>query len=253
MQLRRKYIVESKGDRTFQKCLALMLVLKSRLQTSRIPHYSLNKLCRASGISHKTAERYEKWLIDYGFIHFEGTQENRVLVLNKISSHTQNRNIRISDMDFSIFFTAFRSLQSFIFMKLQYNKDYMRHLLQARHNPESPKQLGSAKRKVKNLVRDGKLYSVNAHYKEYGLSLERIAKEIGCCIRTVQRVIDFAEDYGWVAHQRNFEWFYAPHVNHRKIDGFTFSTNHKLCIAHPNTYTLAPSIFQSLAVGMVCI
>ena len=66
-------------------------------------------------------------------------------------------------------------------------------------------------------------------------------------------VIDFAEDYGWVAHQRNFEWFYAPHVNHREIDRFTFSTNHKLCIVHPNTYTLAPSIFQSLAVGMVNI
>lgn len=174
-------------------------------------------------------------------------------MVNSISSHTTCRNIGISEMDCSSFFTAFRSLQAFLFMKIQYNKDYMRHLLQARNNPDSPKEFRSARRKVKNLVKQGKLCSVDSQYKEYGLSLERIAKEVGCCIRTVQRVIDFAENYGWVTHERNFEWFYAPHVNHREIDGFTFSTKHKLCIVHPNTYILAPLISQALAVGMVNI
>lgn len=253
MKLRRKYISEARGDRIIQKCLALVIVLKHRLKGSRLHHYSLNKLSKAAGISHKTAERYEKRLIDYGFVHFEGTPNSRVLIINKISSHTQCRNISISEMDFSSFFTAFRSLQAFIFMRTQYNKDNMQHLLQARHNPENPEQFRKCMRQVKNLVKQGKLSSVDAKYQEWGLSLERIAKEVGCCVRTVQRVIDFAEDYEWVTHQRNFEWSYASHVNHMEIDGFTFSTRHKLCIVHPNTYSLAPSISQALGHGMVSI
>lgn len=230
-----------------QKCLALTIMLKSKLKTSRIPQYSVNKLSQIAGISHKTAEKYEKEMLEYGFIHFEGTPDNRVLIVNSISSHTSNRNINIDEMDFSNFFAAYRSLQSFLFMRVQRNKDFLRHLLQARHNPKSPKEYRAAIKQVKDLVKQGVLKSVNVKYKEKGISLKRIAKEVGCCLRTAERIIKFAVGKQWVEKQNNFEWVYAPHVNHRQIDGFTFSTRHKLCIAHPNTYSLSPSISQALS------
>ena len=246
MKLRRRYITQAKADRTLQKCLAIVLILKDRLKQSRIPDYNINKVCQATGISHKTAERYIIRMEEYGLIHFEGTQKNRVMVVNSVSSHTSNRNICADEMDLSSFFSAYRSIQSFIFMYIQHNKDFIRHLLQARHNPENPKTFRTAKRKVKDLVEQGKLCGVDAQYKEYGLSLEKIAENIGCCIRTVQRVVRYATEKCWVEKQNNFEWIYAPHVNHREIQGFTFSTRHKLCIAHPNTYALSPSISQAL-------
>lgn len=245
--MRRKFLVMAKCDKTVQKCLALTIILKSKLKTSRIPQYSLNKLCQITGISHKTAEKYEKEMQKNGFIHFEGTSDNRVLVVNSIASHTTNRNITIEAMDFSNFFSAYRSLQSFLFMRVQHNKDFLRQLLQARHNPESPKEFRKAKRQVKDLVAQGKLKSVDAHYKERGLSLKRIAKEIGCCIRTAERVVEYALGKQWVEKQSNFEWIYAPHVSYRQIDGFTFSTKHKLCIVHPNTYSLSASISLALS------
>ena len=247
MKLRRKHIIEAKGDKTFQKCLAIALILKFKLKTSRIPHYSLNKLCKIAGISHKTAEKYERWLLKYELIHFEGKGRNRVFIINSISSHTSNRNIAIEEIDFSNFFSTYRSLQSFIFMKLQHNKDFIQHLLQSRHNPESSGEFKRVKRKVKDLVVQGKLKSADVNYKEYGLSLKRIAKEIGCCVRTAQRVIKYALLKQWVERQHNFEWFNAPYVNHREVDGFTFSTKHKLCIVHPNTYCLSPTISQALS------
>lgn len=247
MKMRRRFLAEARYDRTMQKCLAIAIVLKSKLKSSRIHHYSTNKLCQAAGISHKTAEKYERLLEEQSFIHFEGTPDNRVLIVNSIASHTSNRNIGIEEMDFSSFFSAFRSIQSFIFMRIQHNKDYLRQLLQARHNPKNPSEFRKAKRKVKDLVEQGKLKSADTHYEEKGLSLEKIAREIGCCIRTAERVIDYAIGRNWVERQRNFEWFYAPHVNHKQIDGFTFSTKHKLCIAHPNTYLLSSAISQSLS------
>jgi len=247
MKLRRRFLVEAKGDRTIQKCLALAFVLKSRLKTSRIHHYSINKLCQATGISHKTAEKYEKWMLENDFIHFEGTADNRVLIVNSLSSHTTNRNIDASLMDPSSFFSAYRSLQSFIFMRIQHNKDFTQHLLQSRHKPESPSEFRKAKRKVKDLVEQGKLKNADVKYKEYGLSLKKIAKDVGCCIKTVQKVVGYAVEKQWVEKQRNFRWVYAPHVNHREIDGYTFSTKHKLCIVHPNTYSLSAAVSQSLS------
>lgn len=247
MKLRRKYITQARADRTLQKCLAIVLILKDRLKQSRIPDYNINKVCQMTGISHKTVERYIVRMEEYGLIHFEGTQKNRVMVVNSMSSHTSNRNINADEMDLSSFFSAYRSIQSFIFMCIQHNKDFIRHLLQARHNPENPKVFRTAKRKVKDLVKQGKLCGVDAQYKEYGLCLEKIAENVGCCVRTVQRVVQYATEKCWVEKQNNFKWFHAPHVNHREIAGFTFSTRHKLCITHSNTYILSSSISQALS------
>jgi response regulator of citrate/malate metabolism len=251
MKLRRRFIAHAKGNKTYQKCLALALILKTRLKHSRINHYTINKLCSATGISHRTAEKYEKWMKEYDFIHFEGTGINRVMIVNRIASHTSNRNICIDEMDLSTFFNAYRSIQAFIFMRIQHNKDFLRQLLQSRHNPDSTKEFRTAKRKVKDLVAQRVLKSVDDKYREYGLGLDKIAKNVGCCVRTAQRVVKYSIRKMWIEKTQNFEWIYAPHVNHRQIEGFTFSTKHKLCIAHPNTYSLSSSISLSLSHGMV--
>lgn len=247
MKIRRMYILECRKDKTLQKCLAIVLLLKSRLRQSRIQHYTINAVCRITSISHRTVKRYMRWMEEYGLIHFEGSEDNRVLVVNSLSSHTSDRNISIDVMDLSSFFAAYRSVQSFIFMRIQHNKDFIRHLLQSRHNPETPEEYRRARRKVRHLVKQGKLHSVDVRYKECGLSLKRISDDVGCCVRTVQRVVDYAVKKCWVERQHNFEWLHAPYVNHREITGFTFATRHKLCIVHPNTYTLSPIISQALS------
>lgn len=253
MKLRRKFILEVSGDKTFQKCLVLIIILKSKLKTSRISNYTINKLCKLTGISHKTAEKYEKWLIDKNLIHFEGTPDNKIAVINRITSHTTNRNICIDEMDLSSFYSAYKSLQSFLFMRVQYNKDFIKHLLQARHNPNSSKDYRRAKKQVKDFVKMGKLNSTEAQYEEYGLSLKRIAKEVGCCVRTTQRVIDFAIKKKWVEKKQNFKQYYTKNVNYREVEGFTFATKNNLYIIYPNTYILSSPIYKALNCGMVCI
>lgn len=251
MYLRRKFIYKAKADRILQKCLALALLLKNKLTGSRLPHYTLNRLSRVAGISYKTAQKYEQKLIEYGFIHFEGPQGKRTMVVNKISSHNSYRNLRVERMNFSSFFSAYRSLQAFIFMNIQHHKDLIRHLLQSRKNPDSFKELKEVRKKMRNFVKEGKLKNMSTEYKEWGISLKRISEDIGCCIRTVQRVVGYAINQKWVKKQNNFEWFYAPHIHYMQIDGFTFSTRHKLCIAHANSYTLSPELSASFSNVMV--
>lgn len=230
----------------------MILVLKNRLKTSRIHQYTLNKLCRATGISHRTAEKYERWLLELGFIHFEGTDINKVMIVNSIASHTTNRNINIKLMDLSSFFSAYRSLQSFIFIRIQHNKNYIRQLLQAKNNPDCPETFRNARRKVRNLVKQGVLKSADTKYKELGLSLSRIAKEIGCCVRTSQRVTGFAENKGWIEKVHRFTWFNAPNIYYMEVEGFTFSTRHRLCIVQPNLYVLSNAVSAALSfTGMV--
>ena len=136
--------------------------------------------------------------------HKDENKSNNIVSNLEWCSHeyiTYNRNINIESMDYLSFKTVYKSLQAFIFMKIQYNKDFMQQLLQARHNPESDKQRRAVTRKVKDFVNQGELDGVNVQYMEYGPSLKRIAKEIGCCISTVQRVINFAVMKQWVERQ----------------------------------------------------
>lgn len=242
MKIRRRFIVDTRRDKAFQKCLALALMLKDRLHSSRILAYSTNRLCGILNISHKAAKKYEGLMLEYELIHFEGTDHKKVLIINRLTSHTANRNIDASFLDTSSFQTAIKSVQAFMFMKIQHNKDYIRHLLQTRHDPKTPEEYRKARRKVKNLVTQGRLKSVDDKYKEYGLSLSKVAKELGCCIRTAQRITGFAYNKGWVDKVRRFTWVYAPHVNHREVPGYTFSTRHRLCIVKPNLYLLSDEL-----------
>ena len=248
MRIRRKYLKQAKGNKAFQKCLALVVLLKVRLKNSVIPHYTTNKLCKTVGLSHKTAKKYEKLLLECGFIHFTGSIKNKVLVVNKISSDTPNRNIDITEIDCTSFFAVYNLLKQYLFMHIQHKKDLIRQLLQAKSNPKDYKEFKAANRKVKVLVKKGILRSVNVKYKEFGISLQRIANEVGCCVRTAQRIVNSTVEKGWVEKHNNFEWFYTPNIHRLEVDGFTFSTKHKLCKAHPNSYTLSPSI--SLSFGL---
>ena len=247
MQSRKRTLDRIKGDRKGQRAYSVAIWLKLVLgKGSRITSYSTNKLAKLGRMSHKTAQKYERLLIEYNFAHFEGKDENQVFIINSISSHTSRRNVSIDVFDFSTRWSIYRSLQSFIFMRIQHKKDFMQHLLQARHNPKDSGEYKNARKQVKDLVVKGILRRDTQKYEEWGLTLRRIAKEIGCCVRTVERVVQFAVDNKWVKREHNFEKYYAKGVNYRDIEGFTFATKNYLFVVHPNTYCLSDRVSEAL-------
>lgn len=247
MKLRRTWLNQSKGDMWEQKALALAIWLKHILHNSRLENYSLGRLSAISGVSYRALKTYMTFMNINGYIHFEGTEKNKVLVIAKIASKRSCKNIDISKFDFGSYKNVYNSLRSFIMARLQAKKDYIKHLLQLLHDPQKDTNYKVIRRKVRNLVQCGVLKSAHDEYQEWGLSLRKIAKEIGCCVRTAERVVKFGEIRNWLTKKCHYEQIFAPKIGFYLPEGYTFATKNNIYRVHSNTYTLSPSLSSALA------
>ena len=202
MKLRRTHISQVRGNAWEQKALALAIWLKKILHNSRLEHYSLGRLSSVSGVSYRALKTYMAIMHVNDYVHYEGTEKNKVLVIDKIASKRSSRNIDISEFDFSSFKDVYNSLRSFIMARIQARKDYVRQLLQIHQNPGRDVNFRAVRRKVRNLVQCGVLKGMHDEYKEYGLSLRKIAEEVGCCVKTAEKVVKYALDRKWVSKKR---------------------------------------------------
>lgn len=247
MIIRRSFLSLVKGDQKGQKALSMAVMLKKRLSKSRMEHYSINKLSVILKVSPKTVNKYLPIMCNLNFVHIEGSEQNKVLIVNKLASKKKGRDISLDEFKNDSWKSIYNSLRAFIAMKIQAGKDYMKQLLQMYQSPPRGCNYKALRRKVRKLVKNGVLNDPREGYKEYGISLKRFASEVGCCTRTVQRVIFYAITNGWMTKQRHFEQVYSKNVNYRYVEGYTFTTKDNLYIIHANTYTLSPSI--SIAFG----
>ena len=95
---------------------------------------------------------------------------------------------------------------------------------------------------MKDLSQRGVIKDINAQFHDNGISLKKIAEVVGCDIKTAQKIIKFAIDKEWIKKNRRQESFYAPKVNYRNIEGYTFATKNNLYIILPNNYPLSEFI-----------
>lgn len=242
MELRRSILTKCKGNPQLQKAVAIALCIKNKLgRSSMMRDYSINKLHELTGISASTLKKYIPVLIKYGWVQFVG-KDKQHLIICKIVSHTDKRNMNIDKFCFDSFTEIYRSLRAFIVLIIQANKDFVKRTIQTVTDPKDGKSFEVAKKLVKRLVKQGILNGRYEEYKEYGLSYKRIAQETGNCIKTAQKIIQYAINKNWTTKHNNFEQIYAFGVNHREIKGYTFSTKNNLYVIHANTYTLNDAV-----------
>lgn len=246
MKVRRAWINRATGSQRQQKALSAAIWLKHILPTSRLEHFSIGKLSRLSGISYRALKERLDIMLKNGYIHFEGTERNTVLVINKMTSKRHNRNVSIDSFDLTSYKTTYQSLRDLIAAKVQATKDNIRHLLQIFHNPSKSTNYRAVRRKVRHLVQCGVLKSMHDEYKEWGISLKRFAEKLGCCVRTAQKVVNDTVNRGWMTKTHNFEQVFAPCTFFIPVEGYTFTTKHNLYIVHANTYALSPTLSSAL-------
>ena len=249
MKLRRRYINEAKGCPVTQKALAVAIRIKSLLgRDSTIHNFTINKLHRLTGISAKTLNRYLPILEDMGIVSYCG-KDRRHMVMGRLHSHSACRNVNIDRFDLASFRTIYYSLRAFIALSIQHRKDFIRRTIQIATDPRGGQDCKTARKTVKRLVRQGILKCPNGKYDESGITFKRIAKETGNCIRTAERIVDFAVMKGWVTKIRHYTQFFERNVMYRLIDGFTFTTTNNIYSVQANSYVLNPSVSNDL--GMV--
>lgn len=176
-------------------------------------------------------------LKEHGWVKLEGKNKQH-LVVCKLCSHTNNRNIRVDMFCYDSFTEVYRSLRAFLALIIQSHKDFIKRTIQIATNPKRGQNFMAARKLVKRLVRQGVLNTPYDTYKEYGLSLKRIAKETGNCIRTAQRIMQYAQKKKWCKVKHHPKQVYSPKIYFREIEGYMFSTKNNLYRVYANTYTL---------------
>lgn len=240
MRIKRVLINAVIGDKDKIKTLALAIWLKCTLKNSRLGYYNVNKLAKISGIPYKTIKAYLPKLAMMGLFHFEGMHKNNVFVVNSLSSKTTKLNFDITVLKLNSYKNIKKSLKAFLIMHLQSKKDCMRQTLGSLHNPKRNDNFKIVKRNVRKLVHSGFLEDMCQEYAEYGLSLKRIAKEIGCSTITALKTVNYAIENGWLLKHKHCIQYYAKGVSYMDIPWATFSTKNNIYVIQPNTYELTP-------------
>lgn len=246
MLLRRRIMRRCKGSQRLQKALAIVMYLKHVCGRDEVRYYTINKIHELTGIAATTLKKYLPIIIQEGWAHLQGSKRQH-LVLAKLHSRCRQRNISVDEFSFKSVKAIFCSIRGFLMLMIQAQKDFLRRTLLLLDEPHNYEEYKTARRCVKSLVKKGILDSLHQKYRELGLSIKRIAKEVGCCMRTAQRVVDFVIGKKWAKKQKHQESVYAKNANYDNIEGYTFSTKNNLYIIYANTYTLSKSIQQSLS------
>lgn len=245
MVIRRKIIRECKGNPLMQKTVAMAIYIKFILgKTSNLPDYSVNKLHKITHIAPTSIKKYIPIMIKKGWAMIR----NGSLTILCMRSHNTGRNINIDRFNFESFKETYRSLRAFIALSIQARKDYIRRTLLLVNNPKSAKENKVARKKVRSLVRRGFLDSLYQKYMEAGLSLKRIAKETGNCVRTAQRIMQYAIRQKWCKKQHHFLKFPAKKYFLEFIPSkHAFMSNGFVYIVQANTYTLSKGISKDIS------
>ena len=251
MQIRRKIMNECKGQVRLQKALSFAILLKVRLgRSSMMRDYSINKIHTLTKVSATTINKYMPILIEMGWVKFCGNN-NQHLIVSKLASHTDKRNICVDRFCYNSFADVYRSLRAFLALIIQSHKDFIKRTIQIATNPQNGQDCKAARKLVKRLVKQGILKSVYDTYKEYGLGLKRIAQETGNCVRTAQRIIQYAIDKNWVKKFHHQEQIFAPKISFRHIEGYMFSTKNNLYRIYANTYELSNAVATDIQNGNI--
>lgn len=235
-----------KGQPKLQKALAFAIFLKFKLgRSSMMRNYSINKIHTLTGISATTINKYLPVLIENGWVRFDGKDKQHLIVC-KLASHTDGRNICIDKFCYDSFKDVYRSLRAFLALIIQSHKDFIKRTIQIATDPQKGQNCKAARKLMKRLVRQGFLRDVYSTYKEYGLSLKRIAKETGNCVRTAQNIMNYAISKNWCSKQHHYEKVKSGNFYY---GDYMFYKNGNLYNVFANTYELSKTVALNLSLG----
>ena len=244
MYIRRGTFNSAKEQPRLQKALALAIFLKYKVgRQSIVKNFSVNKIRKITGLSPTTIKKYMPIILQQGWARFEG-KNNQHLVMSRMASNTAARNICIDKFCFKSFKDVYNSVRAFLALLIQARKDFIKRTLQIVADPQKGENFYAARRNMKRLVRKDILRDVYATYKEWGLSYNRIANELGNCARTAFKVMQYAIKNKWTVKHNHFEQIFAPKILFYQPEGYTFSTRNNLYLVHANTYENLTGIFS---------
>ena len=243
--IRKKIHYAMMGRKDVVKAIALSLFIKDTIYSSTIKDFSYYKLSAMTGLHPTTLRKRVSLLKSMGLVSFVGARGQH-LCFASLSSTGRHRNIYIgyaSAYDKSKRLTnkeKIERIENFLFasfvIEIQKRKDFAKQVIRSSID-------GHILQEVKSSRRICKHYGYGREYIELGISLRRIAKEMGVCVKTAINVIR------WCVRERLFKvtrnqiqvyhkgiGFMAKHLGDEA--NFTFCTKDNEYYILANTYTL---------------
>lgn len=140
-----------------RKAIAFSLFIKTRVKSSAVQRWSINKLHEITGVSACAVRKRIDTLKALGLVEFTG-KNNRCLVFKSLKSHTSHRNVLVPNIEFisrndskknayaqNVKFIE-DTLSAMLIIDVQNRKNYAKQMIQQSKHPKGLKELKAAKK-----------------------------------------------------------------------------------------------------------
>ena len=197
-----------------RKALAFSILVKSNKNLAIFRDFTIREVARLTGTSPSTAKKYIRTLREMGLVsitrHANG---DNYLAFKKLRKHKiKNKgndlyhtpkfsDIDITKIDYSDIKTIEKGLMAIAIREKARKTANARHLIKLGTNPSRSDDLKEVKRARKICRKKGW-----ERYVEHGLSYRKIRALLGCCPKTVRKIIIIGESLGlFEAHKPGLE------------------------------------------------
>lgn len=242
--IRRKLHRQMIGRKDVVKAISLSLFVKSKYKSSVINDFTYAKMHRITGLSVSSLKKRIGILKGFGLVKFIGTNGQHLCFLG-LSSDTKHRNIDISYFVYDNIEDCDRSVFASFLVEIQRRKDFAKQMIQkATVSGRTVKEIKAAKRSCKR-------YGYGREYCEFGISMKRIARDMGVCVKTALVIVRWAVEQHLIEREYCQEQKYFKGIGELSffLDGmtdFTFCTKDNEYYIFASHYSLTKKTALSI-------
>ena len=258
MKIRRRTYHELKDDASTVKALALFCFLKRIFPSSVITNYTKDKIHKTTNLHPNTIAKRIKTLSNLGFVSLENDKNGcQRLVLNKIASHHNDRNLDLDVLVYDSIKTVEKSLLALFIVEVQRRKEYAKQVIYKAHHSFDINE-------VKKMQRAEKCFrSFGKGFTDFGLSYKTIAKRLKISIQKAVNIVKFAVGYDFIVKiKQQLQTFCKDAYRRFEVEeemanmnnlptwkrNFTFSTKNNLYKILANRYEFGSRVINNSVV-----
>lgn len=256
MEIRRKILNDMYCNPELRKAIAFSLFIKTRVKSSAVQRWSINKLHEITGVSACAVRKRIDTLKALSLVEFTG-KNNRCLVFKSLKSHTSHRNVLVPNIEFisnedskknayaqNIKFIE-DTLSAMLIIEIQNHKNYAKQMIQQSKRPKGLKAYKEAKNACNH-------FGYGEDFCDNGISYIYIAQKLGVSLQKAFNTVKFAVQNGILQKCRIIKKFFYSNINYIEdmIGNYTYLKNNIVYKVYANNYKLIPP--HSIR-SMVCI
>lgn len=243
MEIRRKILNDMYCNPELRKAIAFSLFIKTRVKSSAVQRWSINKLHKITGVSACAVRKRIDTLKAMGLVEFTG-KNNRCLVFKSLKSHTSHRNVLVPNIEFisrndskknayaqNVKFIE-DTLSAMLIIDVQNRKNYAKQMIQQSKHPKGLKELKTAKKACNR-------FGYGDKFRENGISYKYIAEKLSVSVQKAFDLVKFAVKNEILCKYRNIEKRFLSSIDYIKdmiLNNYTYIKGGVICRVYANTY-----------------